>query len=244
MPTSKADIISGLQKDILRWQGFKPASSNSNERMGLGPIESAFPFGVFPRGAVHEFLSVQPEHQSACSGFITALLKVLMRHGGGCLWISTSRTLFPPALNAFGIEPDQIIFIDLKREKDVLWVTEEALKCDGIAAVVSEIGEVSLTASRRLQLASEKSGVTGFVVRNDPRKSNTTSCVARWRITSIPCSSESGLPGVGFPRWNIELLKVRNGNPGAWQMEWSADHFLATRAEKISLTPMQNRKVG
>ncbi len=212
--------------------------------MGLGPVESAFPFGVFPTGAIHEFLSTQPEHQSACSGFITALLKVLMQHGGACLWISTSRTLFPPALKSFGIEPDQIIFIDLKREKEVLWVTEEALKCNGLSAVVAEIGEVSLTTSRRLQLASEQSGVTGFVLRNDLRKLNTTSCIARWKITSIPGSSEDGMPGVGFPRWNIELLKVRNGNPGAWKMEWSADHFIAIEEEKVSLAAMQRRKVG
>ena len=244
MPATKADIISGLQKDILRWQGFKPAVSGAGDRMGLGPVESAFPFGVFPTGAIHEFLSTQPEHQSACSGFITALLKTLMRPGGACLWISTTRTLFPPALKAFGIEPDQIIFIDLKREKEVLWVTEEALKCSGLAAVVSEIGEVSLTNSRRLQLASEQSGVTGFVLRNDLRKLNTTSCIARWKITSIPGSSEDSMPGVGFPRWNIELLKVRNGNPGAWKLEWSADHFIAIGEEKLSLTAMQRRKAG
>jgi protein ImuA len=36
---------------------------------------------------------------------------------------------------------------------------------------------------------------------------------------------EAGMPGVGFPRWTVELLKVRNGNPGTWQMEWAAGSF-------------------
>jgi protein ImuA len=26
---------------------------------------------------------------------------------------------------------------------------------------------------------------------------------------------------MGFPRWNIDLLKVRNGKPASWQVEWS-----------------------
>jgi protein ImuA len=30
------------------------------------------------------------------------------------------------------------------------------------------------------------------------------------------------MPGVGFPRWNVELLKVRNGRPGTWQIEFAA----------------------
>jgi len=34
------------------------------------------------------------------------------------------------------------------------------------------------------------------------------------------------MPGLGFPRWNIELLKVRNGQPGSWEMEWAADRFI------------------
>jgi len=33
------------------------------------------------------------------------------------------------------------------------------------------------------------------------------------------------LPGVGFPRLNVELLKVRNGKPGSWQVEWANGKF-------------------
>jgi hypothetical protein len=33
------------------------------------------------------------------------------------------------------------------------------------------------------------------------------------------------MPGVGFPGWNVELLKVRNGKPGSWQIEWAESRF-------------------
>ena len=29
------------------------------------------------------------------------------------------------------------------------------------------------------------------------------------------------MPGVGMPRWKVELLKVRNGVPGEWIVEWA-----------------------
>src|SRR5450631_649056 len=101
---------------------------------------------------------------------------------------------------------------------------EEALKCEGLAAVAGEIPHIDFTASRRLQLAVEKSSVTGLLLRHRPRQLNTIACVARWQINPLPSELEDDLPGVGFPRWNVELLKVRNGKPGAWQMEWRNDH--------------------
>jgi protein ImuA len=230
MSESKETIISQLKKDILLWQGFKPPTAGRKEIIGLGPLEDAFPNSVFPKGALHEFLTEAPEHAAASAGFISGLLNALMQQGGACLWISVARTIFPPALKAFGVEPDRVIFIYLKQEKDVLWAMEEALKCEGLSAVVAEVRDINLTASRRLQLAVEQSKVTGFILRNDPRKLSTTACVARWRITPLPSVLEEGMPGVGFPRWNVELLKVRNGNPGTWQMEWAAGRFIPVQA--------------
>lgn len=225
MSESKEAIIGQLKKDILLWQGFKPPAAGRKEIIGLGPIEDAFPNSVFPKGALHEFLTEAPEHAAASAGFISGLLHTLMQQGGACLWISVARKIFPPALKAFGVEPDRIIFIDLRYEKDVLWAMEEGLKCEGLSAVVAEVKDINLTASRRLQLAVEQSKVTGFILRNDPSKLSTTACVARWRITPLPSDLEGGMPGVGFPRWTVELLKVRNGNPGTWQMEWISQGF-------------------
>jgi protein ImuA len=42
---------------------------------------------------------------------------------------------------------------------------EEGLKCRGLAAVVGEATRLSLTASRRLQLAAGESGVTAILIR-------------------------------------------------------------------------------
>src|SRR5690606_28812776 len=211
MLNTKKHIIRKLQENIVQWQGFNPPTAGNDSKIGLGPIEAAFPNGIFPRGAIHEFLSPELEHIAACGGFISSLLQKLMQHEGICIYISTTRTLFPPALKTFGVEPDRIIFIDVKQEKDILWATEEALKCAGLAAVIAEIPTITFTQSRRLQLAVEQSKVTGFIIRPNPHNLKTTACVARWRITPLPSETKEGLPGVGFPRWNVELLKVRHG---------------------------------
>jgi len=125
-----------------------------------------------------------------------------------------------------------VVFVDVPLMKDVLWVAEEALKCEGVAAVICETSQMSFMESRRLQLAVETSHVTGFILRKEVKKLNTTACVSRFKITHAPSELRNGMPGVGYPRWRVELLKVRNGNPGSWTIEWSRGGFNAIMPKK------------
>jgi len=248
MPATKEDIIMQLRKDILLLQGFKPTSVSVID-VGLGPVTHAFPNAVFPTGAIHEFVSTGAENAAAAGGFVAGLTGALMGSGGACVWISSGRKVFPPALKAFGIEPDRVIFLDLKREKEVFWAMEEALKCEGLAAVIGETPEIGLTVSRRLQLAVEQSQVTGFLLRHNPRHLNAIAAVARWKITPLASTLSEGMPGIGFPRWNVELERVRNGQPGTWQVEWSAGRFHPVVPELLALPQLegsqeQRRKTG
>ncbi|WP_256010236.1 ImuA family protein [Desertivirga xinjiangensis] len=243
---SKKALIDKLQKDILLWQGYKAQPAGKADTIGLGQIESAFPNGVFPKRAIHEFITFVPEQSAASDGFIAGLLSQLMKEGAACVWVSTSRKLFPSSLSAFNVPTERIIFMDVAKEKDVLWIMEEALKCEGLAAVVAEINDLSLTESRRLQLAVENSGVTGFILRKDAGKKASSIVTARWKITPLPSENEDNLPGIGFPRWRVELLKVRNGSPGWWTLEWEADHFKEVVTEKVStrIFGQEQRQIG
>lgn len=244
---ASTDVIKNLKADILRLQGFKSVKNVSLD-LGLEPVKDAFPNGTFPVGAVHEFICPQIEDKASTSGFMAGLLSALMGCHGTTLWISCSRTLFPPALKSFGLEPDRFIFIDLKKENDVLWVMDEALKCSAIAAVVGEMHEIDFKNSRRLQLAVEQTQVTGFILRHNYRSQNTTACVSRWKIVSLPSdpistNSEDNLPGIGFPKWSVELLRMRNGKSGIWNIQWIDGRFVC----RYPLSPVlhqEQRKAG
>ena len=240
MSAKRVEIISQLQQDILLLQGFKPAGNNTVD-VGLGPINEAFPNNTFPLGAVHEFLSAGPESIAATSGFIASLLSPLMKNGGISLWMSSSRKLFPPALVNFGIQPDQFIFIDLQKEKHVIWAMEEALKCSTLTAVVGEMQEINFIDSRRLQLAVEQSKVTGFVLRNNFRQLTNTACVSRWKISSLSSIVLDDLPGIGFPQWKVELLRMRNGKTGCWEIQWKEGRFYHPHREPLFVLDEQKK---
>lgn len=243
-PPEKKMLLAQLQQEILSLQGFRKAVGNRSLDTGLGVLQSAFPAQTFPTGAVHEWISYTPEEAAATCGFMAGLAGQLMQHNGYCFWISTRRLLFPPALAAFGIAPEQVIFVDLRRMKDALWAIEEVLKCKSAAVVVGEIPELSFTESRRLQLAVEHSRVTGFLHRHQPRSENTVACVTRWKVRPLSSYAPDGLPGPGFPRWQVQLLKVRNGRPGSWAIEWREGAFALVQRPALVVPHPSTRKTG
>jgi protein ImuA len=230
-PVLKSEVLARLQDSILKLQGFK---DQKGLMLGdaLEPICSAFPNNTFPIGAVHEFICSGSEAAAATTGFIGGILTSLTRQGGVIAWISSSSNVFPVAMKGFLPEPDKIVFIKLKTEKEVMWAMNEALRCESLAAVIGELNDIDFKSTRRLQLAVERSMVTGFILKMDSRrnltnesKQNPTACVTRWAITPLPGEHADDLPGLGYPRWNVELMKVRNGRPGIWQLTWKHGRF-------------------
>ncbi len=223
--TNKSEIIQQLENQILALQGLSRPRNQEVIHTGLGAIERAFPNHTFPTGAVHEFISDAMIDGAATTGFLAGLVSCLTQSKGICLWVSTKRRVFAPALKPFGLHPDRIIFIDASRDKEALWIVEEGLKCNALIAVVGEFSNLDFTASRRLQLAVEHSSATGFIHRFQAKTENTVACVSRWKITPLASVQKSQAPGVGFPKWNVALTKVRNGQPGTWQIEWTSKGF-------------------
>lgn len=219
-----AHIIAKLQKQILLHAAKKQYAKEITLPAELRFLKEHLPLSVFPTGAVHEFIFSKAEDIAATNAFVSGLVSTCIAAKGVVTWISLKPVVFPGVLQLYKIEPEQVIFIHPANEKELLWVTEEALKCNGLRAVVAELNSLSFINSRRLQLAVEKSNVTGFVLTSST-KTTTNACVSRWKIISLPSEQHNGLPGVGFPTWKVELLKMRNGKPGQWKVEWAADHF-------------------
>ncbi len=242
MPNQKSDIIKKLENEILELQGYRTALGKIPLNIDLGPITEAFPDGRFPVGAIHELVSAGMVNQAAATGFIAPVISNLMGDNGVVLWISDSRTIFPPALKHFRIDPHRVVFIDLKNQKEVAWAMDEALKLHGLAAVVGEMTDINFMASRRFQLAVEQSRVTGFLF-NKKERYTTNACLTRWKITALPGIIPDELPGVGFPCWKVELLKVRNGRPGSWEVALMNGKFVAIGQEPVVIDRL-HRKTG
>ncbi|CAN5499757.1 ImuA family protein [soil metagenome] len=186
---------------------------------GFNAIDGQLPGGGIASGALHE-IAGSPDLADDASATIF-LAGLLARLEGPVIWCLGWRDLFAPALHLAGLHPDRVIHVEAGSDTQVLLAMEESLRHSGIAGVVGEVGKYSTTASKRLQLAAEGSGVTAFVFRRASKPDANiegTAAVTRWRIRAAP-SERLEIPSLARPRWDVTLERVRGGEPRHWLME-------------------------
>ncbi len=185
---------------------------------GVDELDRVLPQGGLTLGVLHEIA----DDGARCAYAVNAALFVagiLARMSGPILWCLHSRDLFTPALARVGLDPNRIIFCETWKDADVLPAMEDGLRVAGLAGVVGELKRLPLTASRRLQLAAEASGVTAFVIaRSQELKTEANAAYSRWRISSLP-SQASDDDVLGHPLWRVELVRCRGAAPQCWTLE-------------------------
>jgi len=225
------------------------------------------------RGQLHE-IHAGLQDWAAALGFA---LNGLGKHGlgtnvvggRGMVLLRTQRgatkgmRLYGEGLLALGIDPAQLLIIEAGDEREVLRAGLEAARCEGLGAVVLEtwgaMPSYDLTASRRLVLAGERSGVGIAVLRGDaaPRAS---AAHTRWAISAAASSPLSGRGPLsarpahpvfmrqpelarhparapGPPSLEARLERQRGGQAGrSWRLEWDGEYG-NFRARAAPLTP-------
>ncbi len=179
-----------------------------------------------PLGQWHELGGEGMEAETcAAPAAFAALMAAPLARRGEAVWILRRDDLFAPGLSGLGFPAERLIQVCARDEAEALAVAEDALATVGVSAVFAEVEAVDLTAGRRLQLACEKRGATGFVIRRRPyggqgRKTASGSAAAtRWKIAPAASQPGPGEFGLGPPRWRVELERCRGGRTGAWLME-------------------------
>jgi protein ImuA len=218
-----AATISALRDRIRQIEG--PARHGVLP-FGEAAIDRALPGGGLKRGAVHEILGTggDEEDGAAAAGFAAGILARL--GSGPILWCLRRPDLYGPGLRAHGLDPARLVLVTARRDDDILWAVEEGVRVPGLAAVVGEIGRLPMIAGRRLQLAAERSGVTALLLRRwrsgdeaALERERPSAALTRWRIAALPSIDIAGEPGIGRPRWRVELSRVRGGVPALWEVE-------------------------
>ncbi|UEM18631.1 hypothetical protein JL100_016055 [Skermanella mucosa] len=227
---AKAAALAELRGRIRRMEGIGGADGERLLPLGVPEIDRMLPDGGLPLGCLHEIVGGGGPPGAAASGFGAALLARIAGHqgrggdSGGCgqvVWITRGDDLHAPGLTPYGLMPDRLITVRARRDGDILWAIEESLRCRSLRAVLGEVGDIDMVASRRLQLAAESGGVTAFLLRGAGPRLAATASVTRWSLRPEPSVPHAGEPGLGAPRWRVGLIRCRGGRPGEWLVEWN-----------------------
>lgn len=224
----KTEGIEALRRQVARIERGAPAQAGDAIPVlpfGVGEIDRRLPGGGLALGALHEVSGVGPdEEDGAAPAAFIAGLAARLDPAKPVLWCqSGDGDLYGPGLAASGLGPERLLLARARNAADLLWAMEEGLRTRGLAAVVGEIADLPGPASRRLQLAAESSGVTSFALRRFHVPSKTArapnAAVTRWTVAPLPSVPVRGEPGLGRPRWRLELWRARGGAPAEWIVE-------------------------
>lgn len=226
-------LVEQLRKDILLKSGYASVESDATVIPLYADWLKHFPFRKFPTGAVHEMIIGTAEERVASIGFLLGVVRQLLAKDKPLIWVSRQSGFYPAILTAFGISVDRFWGVQPKSVQELFWCTEEALRYGKEAIVVADLPHLHFKQSRRFQLAVEQSRATGFLLQEARAGAQTTACMTRWRVRSIPSEPIGSLPGVGFSAWRVALEKVRNGKPGSWDFYWQGNRLLEQKSSAV-----------
>lgn len=215
-PASPQHVLANLREKVESLEGAPRRFGRTISICDV--VDDALGGHGLPLGCIHE-VKGNPANAIAFAGLLSARIP----RTGSVLCIEPSRSVYPLGLLPYGVDLEQWIHIRARCQKDLVWTVLEALRCPQVNAVLAVMSKADLTFSRRLQLAAESSGATGFLF------GNLASAITRWRISSIRNFG-----------WSLELLYCRGGRPGTWQLAWRNGQL-----EPIELLrPMQREHVA
>ena len=182
------------------------------------------------RAQLHEIHAFLQEEAASAAGF--AIGCVLVASARPILWLRTEAAerqggrLHGPGLIAMGLDPQDLVVVVVADDSALLRAAADGARCPGLGTVIAEgwgaMRGYDLTASRRLMLAAEASGVVMILLRVGGQVAP-SAAVTRWSVASAP-SRALAADAPGAPAYDLDLLRRRGGPAGArWRVEWNRD---------------------
>ncbi|MBS0480540.1 MAG: hypothetical protein JSR79_14730 [Proteobacteria bacterium] len=233
MPESVASL-SKLRRRLARIENVRPRDVATRVATGCLSVDDWLGGGLV-RGRLHEMLAVEREDAGSVAGF-AAMLALRMGEGRPLLWLRTEAAerqggkLYATGLGELGLDGGDMLFGLIADDAALLKAANDAARCAGVGTVLVECWGnprvLDLTATRRLMLAAEASGVTVFLLRMAAAEGPSVADT-RWRVAAAPSTpladgTSEGAPG--HPAFEIELLRHRAGPAGVtWRVEWNRE---------------------
>lgn len=205
------------------------AAETAAHPFGLAALDTHFPQGGLPLGALHEIAPRTTADIAAAFGFTTALLGRMAaadRTQGPVLIVTGPNSVdeqglpYGHGLHRLGLDPARLLLVTTQDDRQTQWALEEALRSALPAAVAGVIETLGFRTSQRLQLAAENAGRPLLLLRPSGI-AGTSVAMTRWRIGAAAAARDHfGL--ITRWRWRVTLERCRNGRPGEWLVEF--DH--------------------
>ena len=134
-------------------------------------------------------------------------------------WLRERGRPFARGLRRWGAAPERLIWVRTAREAEALWALEEALKSGAVAGGLATVEAPPFVATRRLDFAARAGTAVGVILRAG-LGGDLSAARRRWRVGSCASALDDfDADAPGRVRLSAELVRRRDGPPGAWLLE-------------------------
>ncbi len=218
--------------------GSPPPMAELSEKAistGIEALDRLLPDAGFREGTLVEWLA------ESSLGDQLALLATAPALGTDrvLIVIDGEKTFYPPAAAALGIDLRRLILVrpgkatgSLPRENggkttasrtqaprtstlgtETLWALEQTLQSRGVAVTFCRLERLNARVFRRLQLAAERGGGLGFLIRAPSARNEPSWSDVRLWVEPAPALVSGEISPSGR-RWRVEVLRCRRGAAG------------------------------
>jgi protein ImuA len=245
------DHLAMLRQNLASIAGGRLLSGDKRIATGHAALDAALGGGL-ARGRVHELFAAEAGDGPSSAGFAVMIALRTVGRRAPIFWLRTDQAgrhggaVHAPGLIELGGDPDSLVLGQAPDAKALLRGSADAARCPGLGALIVETHgkcpAFDLTASRRLALAVEQSGVTLIMLRLEAEPMP-SAADTRWAVSAAPSQAlEANAPGA--PTFEIELLRRRSGPAGMrWRLEWNRDRLQFTDpALPGAVVPLPSRR--
>jgi hypothetical protein len=233
MLSARQQLVLALQQKLQQQIATQRADAELRVTSG-SPAFDRLLQGGFRRGSIVEWLGAEG---SGATVLAWCLARRVCQQKQLAVVVDPRRRFYPPAaLQSTGTDglrndsPRNIVFTHPAHRRDQEWTVLQALNCPGVAAVLTWPDRLDDRAFRRLQLAAEKGGAVGLLIR-EPRALREPS----WADVRLLVQ---GLPTAERRRFRVEVQRCRGSNVtgGAVEVELNEQGTLDA-ADSLPVVP-------
>ncbi len=180
------------------WRGEDCARNVAAVPSEFGQLDACLPGGGWPQGALSEL--VAPHAGIGELALLMPACACLTRSGRWVIFIAPPHIPYAPALAHAGLDLSRLLLVRAESSEDRLWALEQVLRSQHCGAALAWPERIDARGMRRLQLACERGGSSGFLFRSKSAVLEPSTAALRLALTP----ADDG-------QLDIRILKRRGG---------------------------------
>lgn len=193
---------------------------------GCQAMDASLPAGGYVPGSVIEYLRATSGCGASYLALTAAAAALDASPGKYLVMVDTHQQFYPPAFQSHGIDLQRVIWVRPPTGSDAVWATDQALRTPAVAVVVADMERLDERDARRLQLAAQRGGNLGLLLRGLSARRTPSWAEVQWVVRSL-LPSKVALPLNAVParasvtplpamrRLEVVLARLRGGRAGA-----------------------------